>query len=200
MKTLVLSMALVCLGSHAFAEAKSCTLLFQDNKSMEIIRGDKEDFYTVTELEMSREEFEAIRRVAQERREAKPESRIATYQNKSAMTDGNAVAIESLVAGNKKIYQKEFEIQNTNGYFEQGTGQYWVMPHNEGRLVVWNYTKNRVYDVKLPQSTVLVDVAFDLTSNIYQPKMLIEYRKHVDHSEMVESSQMEIDLLTGKEI
>lgn len=74
------------------------------------------------------------------------------------------------------------------------------MPHNEGRLVVWSFSKDKVFEVTLPEKGTFVEARFDYTSNIYQPKMIVEYEPHPFGAEVVGTKEIEINLITGKEV
>lgn len=201
-------MAFVSFASYSFAKGPtSCEALFQEDEqaaesnSLRILRGNEEAFYS-TELDMTRTQWDQIVQEFRDKNQ-KLQARTVTHQGKSAVVEGNKIVIEQYVLGNRKVFEKEFEVANANGYFEAERGQLWVMPHNTGRLLIWNFAKNRLFEFELPEKGTLVDVVFDFTTNIYQQKVSIEYLPH-GHVGGLESKlyskTIEFDLVTGKEI
>lgn len=206
MKFLVLLMAVSLLPLSSNANGPSCSSVFEKKTDVmdsynhnKIVSESSEAFFTATESEMSRAEWDGLVTAFREKTK-QIQGRTVTHMGKSAFIEGNKVAITQVVIGNKKITERAFELENANGFFEAERGQLWVMPHNVNRVVVWNFAKNRVYDVVLPEKGTFLEIRFDYTSNIYQPKMVIEYQPHPEGVQAVESKTIEIDLITGKEI
>ena len=197
MKKLILTMTLTFVASASYGN--SCEYMFQEPRSTRILSETNDKFYQVTELEMSRSELEAIRRDAEARRNSKPQPLTATHGNRTVRTDGSVVTFETKIGATSKVETVQFDVRNTNGSFEPSYGQYWVMPHNEGRLLVWSFSKKRVLDLKLPDHAVIESVNFDF-ANFASPKMVVVLRKDSSGSEIFELGEMVVDLLTGKEI
>lgn len=197
MRKVVLFGALVCLGfpvTSAHAAASVCRPLFDTSIIIEEIEvdryGSRSQQKAISEAELNDLMTNAFNR----------EARYVTHENKVALSDGQKVTIEATLPTTKKVYQREFDLQSTKGFFEKTAGQYWVMNRNQGRLVIWNYSKDRVVDIELPKNTELMNVVFDLNSDIFRPAVILQYRDISPKTPNVEIFEIKKSLINGEDL
>lgn len=226
MKSIVFLMALMSLSisvSVRAGEGDSCKRIFAPEvQAMEIynanttrIRHNNQEAFYAEELDMSRNEFDQLLRDYQNRQKVEEQNRIrqqsiqarpAThrYNNvlKTAFVSEGKLSIEQSSPVSSKVFElnPKTPIENTNGSFEGDRGQYWVMPHNQGRLVIWDFAKEKVLDLKLPEKGSLVRFDVGYVEGTLRGKLSVEYTPHLEGVSVVENRFLEVDLVTGLEI